>query len=221
MNGVHDLGGMQGFGPVEVEPAEPVFHADWEAVMYAAAGRLLNSGVLANLDEFRHGIERMDPARYLASSYYERWFASVTTLLDEHGLVTAAELDARAAALAADPALPVATGVPVQPSPGPGHRFRRPGAATPRFTPGDAVCTRLIQPRGHTRLPRYVRGKPGMIHLVHGPMVFPDTNAHGLGENPQTLYNVRFEAADLWGESAEEHTAVYIDLWESYLLPAV
>jgi len=97
--------------------------------------------------------------------------------------------------------------------------FIRETGATPRFAPGDAVLTREMHPHGHTRLPRYARGKRGVIHCCHGIHVFPDTNAHGRGEDPQPLYSVRFDARELWGESAEPNQAVHIDLWESYLLP--
>ena len=89
----------------------------------------------------------------------------------------------------------------------------------PRFAVGDRVITREMHPRGHTRLPRYARGKRGIIHLVHGIHVFPDTNAHGLGEMPQALYSVRFEARQLWGDTAEPNQWVHLDLWESYLEP--
>ena len=97
--------------------------------------------------------------------------------------------------------------------------FIRETGATPRFVPGDPVRTRAMHPHGHTRLPRYARGKRGVVHCCHGIHVFPDTNAHGEGEQPQPLYSVRFDARELWGESAEPNQAVHIDLWESYLLP--
>jgi nitrile hydratase beta subunit len=224
MDGVHDLGGMQGFGRVEREEHEPVFHARWEAevlaMMRAGGGR----GVY-NLDEFRHAIERMPPARYLAATYYEKWLDGITRLFLEKGVVTEAELTARTAFFEARPDAPASQALP---GPLPGRAPFNPGwtqevvretGVTPRFSPGDAVITRNMHPHGHTRIPRYARGKRGVIHSVHGVHVFPDSHAHGRGEAPQPLYSVRFEARELWGEDAEADQSVHLDLWESYLEP--
>ena len=224
MDGVHDLGGMQGFGPVEREENEPVFHAVWEAAVLAMqhAGR---SRGLFNIDEFRHGIERMAPAHYLRATYYEKWLEGITRVLVEKGVVGAEELAARRVFFEGKPDASSATTLPGPPpargasNPRWAEDFIRETGATPRFAPGDAVCTREMHPPGHTRLPRYARGKRGVVHLCHGIHVFPDTNAHGQGEQPQPLYSVRFDARELWGESAEPNQAVHIDLWESYLLP--
>jgi nitrile hydratase beta subunit len=224
MDGVHDLGGMQGFGRVEREEHEPVFHAHWEAevlaMMRAGGGR----GVY-NLDEFRHAIERMAPAAYLAASYYEKWLDGITRLFMEKGVVTEAEIEARTAFFVARLDAP-ATAAVAGPLPGrvpfnPAwtQEVVREMAVTPRFAPGDPVLTRNIHPRGHTRMPRYARGKRGVIHSVHGVHVFPDAHAHGLGEQAQPLYSVRFEARELWGEDAEPCQGVHLDLWESYLEP--
>jgi nitrile hydratase len=224
MDGVHDLGGMQGFGPVEREQNEPTVHAAWEAVVLAMqhAGRL---GLLYNIDEFRHGIERMAPAHYLRATYYEKWLEGMTRVLLEKGVVGAEELTARQAFFEQKPDAPAAAALP-GPRPARGASraaslmdFIRETGATPRFAPGDPVRTRAMHPHGHTRLPRYARGKRGVVHCCHGIHVFPDTNAHGEGEQPQPLYSVRFDARELWGESAEPNQAVHIDLWESYLLP--
>lgn len=220
MNGVHDMGGMHGFGPVVREENEPLFHAEWEArvraMMYATVGRVFN------LDEFRYGIEQMPPADYLRSSYFERWLATVEYNLIEKGVLTSAELDARTALLQQQPDATL-------PSPGSAESPWRDAPAipygpipeiAPRFAVGDAVVTRNQHPTGHTRLPRYTRGKRGVIYLVHGPEVFADTNAHGLGEQPQVVYSVRFAARELWGDAAEPDGTLNIDLWESYLEPA-
>ena len=223
MDGVHDVGGMHGFGPVEREQGEPVFHGAWEAAVLAmmrAGGR---HGVY-NIDEFRHGIERMDPAHYLASSYYEHWLDGITRIFLEKGVVGAEELAARTDFFRARPEAPAAAAVPGPLPPRVPHAewvqsAVREGQGTPRFAPGDPVLTRNFHPTGHTRLPRYARGKRGVIHAVHGVHVFPDTNAHGLGESPQPLYSVRFEGRELWGESAEPNQHVHLDLWEAYLLP--
>lgn len=225
MNGVHDLGGMQDFGRVEREDNEPVFHADWERRVYAIS-RAMRAAGLSNIDEGRHAIERMDPAEYLASSYYARWLTGRTQLLVEKGVIDESELekrtgffeehpDADATAAVSKQALAAMTPRPVLVDEG----YEREPVAPARFSPGDRVITRVTQPKGHTRLPRYARGKHGVIERLHGTHVFPDTNAHGLGEQPQPLYSVRFDAVELWGDTAEPRQTVNIDMWESYLLP--
>ncbi len=225
MNGVHDMGGMHGFGPIPIEPNEPVFHEPWEGRLYAlgAAGSL---GMFPNIDASRHALEKLPPAEYLASSYYERWLRRAELRLIEMGIITQAELGARVAHFEAhpnepsprraDPAIEALARRRFQRA-GPLHR---PDGAPPRFAAGDAVRTRNINPPGHTRLPRYARGKRGIIHIVHGSHDFPDTNAHGLGPQPQGIYSVRFEATELWGPDAEGRGCVHLDLWDSYLEPA-
>ena len=224
MNGVHDLGGMHGFGPIEREPNEPPFHADWEkAVLVMNLIGMIKR--LYNIDEFRHGVERMDPARYLTTSYYEHWLASVETLLVEKGVVGREELEARARHFERNPKAPlpnrrdpellarvmnvVRKGMAEKSEPDP----------SPRFKPGDGVVTRNWQPPGHTRLPGYARGHRGRIHAFHGVFILPDAHAHGRGRCPEPLYSVGFESGELWGDSAEPRERVFIDLWESYLHP--
>jgi nitrile hydratase len=217
MNGIHDLGGMHGFGPVEREPDEPPFHGPWEAAVVALMRAGMQGGVY-NIDEFRHGIERMDPAHYLRSTYFERWLDGITRLYLEKGVVTPAELAARGGGTVTR--AEAAPASPVSPSGrGPGSTFR-PATAPPRFAVGAPVVARTIHPSGHTRLPRYARGKRGVVAAHRGCHVFPDTHAHGLGEQPQHVYAVRFAARDLWGEAAEPNQSVYLDLWDSYLDPA-
>lgn len=222
MNGVHDLGGMHGFGPVPYEKDEPVFHAIWEGRLYGLR-RALAVPLFRSTDDFRYALERLEPARYLASSYYERWLAVVERALVEKGLVTAGEIEARTAHYQQDPEAPV----PRREDPQLVERaiaatyrrqsLDRENGAAPRFAVGDRVAARNVHPQGHTRLPRYARGKRGVIVRIHGIHDFPDTLALGLGANPQTVYSVRFEAGELWGESAEPNAAVYLDLWDSYL----
>ncbi|MCS6925600.1 MAG: nitrile hydratase subunit beta [Candidatus Binatia bacterium] len=219
MNGIHDLGGMTCFGPILREENEPVFHAPWERRVFAMT--MLTMGVVDTLDAFRHAIERMDPVHYLTSTYYEHWLAALETLLLEHGLVTAEELatgTVRTPVTSPRSPLPpeamvaiVRRGVPAN---------RPADQRTPRFRPGDQVIARNLHPIGHTRLPRYVRGKRGVIARVHGTFVYPDTNAHGGGEQPQPVYSVCFMARELWGPSAAERDRLYIDLWEDYLQEA-
>ena len=167
----------------------------------------------------------MRPADYLAASYYEKWLDGITRLFMEKGVVTEAEIEARTAFFDARRDAP-ATAALTGPLPGrvpfnPGwtQEVVRETGVTPRFAPGDPVITRNIHPRGHTRMPRYARGKRGVIHGVHGVHVFPDSHAHGLGEQPQPLYSVRFAARELWGADAEPSQWVQLDLWESYLEP--
>ncbi len=209
MNGVHDMGGMDGFGKVIREENEPVFHAAWEGRTIA----LVMSGIARSADEFRHAIERIPPARYLASSYYERWLAGAETLLIEHGIATREELIAKQGA-ATDP-YPIANAVPARgPSP---VKEKKP--SSPRFAKGDRVRARNINPNGHTRLPRYARGKVGVVARDWGVFVFPDTNAHQAGTKPQHCYSVAFDARQLWGKAANSRERVFIDLWEDYLDP--
>jgi len=224
MNGVHDLGGMQGFGPVAREPNEPVFHADWEKRVLAMNVAAMTQR-LYNVDEFRHGIERMGAAHYLASGYYEHWFAAVETLLIEKGVVKRIELDVRTAALGANPAAhprrdDPALSARLLHAVRAGSAAKSEAAPAPRFRAGDRVLTRNTHPAGHTRLPRYARGRHGAIERFHGVYTLPDAHAHGRGRQPQPLYSVRFEGRELWGESAEPGAWVYLDLWEGYLEPA-
>jgi nitrile hydratase len=217
MNGVHDMGGMDGFGPVVPEKNEPVFHADWERRMYALASSVTGAAQV-NIDEFRHAIERIPPARYLASSYYERWLAAAETLLVEHGVVTREELLAKQDA-SIDPAW-IANAVATR---GPAPVKDKSGSKPPRarFSKGDRVRARNLNPGGHTRLPRYARGKAGVIARDWGIFDFPDTNAHHAGTKPQHCYSVSFDALELWGKSAKANSRdrVLIDLWEDYLEP--
>jgi nitrile hydratase beta subunit len=227
MNGAHDMGGMHGFGPVVREENEPVFHAPWEKTVFMLSRATRVQGII-NIDESRHGIERMPPADYLAASYYERWLSSLERVLVEKGVVTQQELDARVALLQEQPdALlpqreqPELIAKLTAPASATTARaaYQRPGPAG-RFVEGDAIVTHNEHPTGHTRLPRYVRGKRGTIHAVRGNYVFPDTHAHGLGEQPQPMYTVAFDGDELWGPSSEPRERVYIDLWEPYLEPA-
>jgi nitrile hydratase len=223
MNGVHDLGGMHGFGAIRPRDHEDAFHADWERRVHALVLAARAQGIY-NIDESRHGIERMPPAEYLRAGYYERWLSSLETNLVDKGVLSQADIDRRTAQLQADASArvdrredPALAERVVRERLTPGEP-PRPGPS--RFRPGDRVVTRNVHPRGHTRLPRYARGKHGVIDRFHGIDTLPDASAHGRGPSPEPLYSVRFDAAELWGESAEPRQCVYIDLWESYLEPA-
>jgi nitrile hydratase subunit beta len=217
MNGVHDLGGMHGFGPVTRELNEPVFHSDWEKRVFAM--NLALARHVRNIDAFRHAIERMPPAQYLSVSYYEKWLCAMESLLVESGMVTREEL---ASGHAASPAPARATGSLSDGAHADSFdpdavklRFDRRIRA--RFKVGDRAVARNINPQGHTRLPRYARGKHGVVRYDQGVFAFPDTRAHGLGAKPQHVYTVSFEARELWGDDHKERASLYLDCWEDYL----
>ena len=216
MNGVHDMGGMHGFGPVEREPDEPVFHRRWEARLFALR-HAMGAWRKWNIDASRHERELIPPAEYLRMSYYERWLAGLVEQMIQAGLVTRSEVETGRPAAGTSKATPLLTAKDVPGMERKGGPSMRSVPTAPRLKPGDRVTARNMHPTGHTRLPRYVRGKPGVVQRVHGAHVFPDTNAHYQGEQPQYLYSVRFEGRDLWGDAAGPRDAVLLDLWESYL----
>lgn len=218
MNGVHDMGGMQNFGPIEREENEPVFHEPWEGRVWALR-QALKPWRKWNADASRYAGSMIPPADYLRMSYYERHAVALVELLVASGLATHAEIESGKAAPDSPKAIPPLTADRVPPAIAKGHPARRDVDVCPRFQVGQQVCARNIHPTGHTRLPRYARGKLGTIVRDHGVFVFPDTNAHFLGENPQHVYAVRFAARELWGEQAGPRDAVYIDLWDDYLEP--
>ncbi len=219
MNGVHDMGGMHGFGPVQAEADEPVFHAPWERRAFALTLAMARPGGWT-IDASRHARESLPPARYLGSSYYEIWLAALERLLVERGLVTAEELAAgrSSAPPAAVPGILRAEAV-AETLAG-GGPVERAAPAAARFAVGQPVQALNLNPTGHTRLPRYVRGRTGTVTYVHGCHVFPDKNAHGLGEQPHWLYGVAFAARELWGPEVPDGDVVQLDLWEPYLAPA-
>ena len=219
MNGVHDMGGMQDMGPIQYEKNEPVFHANWEARVRALA-HAMAAWRKWNLDADRYENELIPPSEYLRYSYYERWLAVLEALLVKHGLVTNAEIKTGVPAKGSPKSTPVLTVAGVPPLLALGVVASRDVPVAPHFKTGDRVRARNINPLGHTRLPRYARGKLGTIERDHGVFVFPDTNAQFLGEKPQHVYSVRFAARELWGEQAPSHDAVNLDLWDDYLEPA-
>lgn len=217
MNGVHDMGGMHGMGPIQPEHDEPVFHARWEGRVFAIV-RAMGAWGKWNIDASRHQRELIPPAEYLRMSYYEKWLAGLLELMVKKGLVTREEIaSGRASSSAPSGVRPALTAERVPLLTAKGSPANRAAHTAPLFQPGDIIRTRNINPVGHTRLPRYAREKRGVIDRVHGAFVFPDTNAAFQGENPQHLYSVRFSARELWGEQAAAQDCVYIDLWESYL----
>ena len=219
MNGVHDMGGMHGMGPVRYEKNEPVFHARWEARTFAL-NRAMGAWRKWNIDAGRHQIELIPAADYLRMSYYEKWFARLIELLVKSGLATRAEIERGKRARGSPKAKPALTAAQVSPMAARGASTKRNVPVAPRFQAGQRVRARNAHPAGHTRLPRYARGKLGTVDRDHGVFVFPDTNAHFLGEKPQHVYSVRFAARELWGEQAAARDAVYVDMWDDYLEPA-
>lgn len=220
MNGAHDLGGMHGFGPVEIERDEPVFHHEWERRAFAIT---LAAGYLGrwNIDQSRYAREQMPPAEYLATSYYEHWLFGVEQLLAQTGLLERSELEAR---IRGEPtgAEPVSGVHPllardVERTVRDPRSARRDEDVPPRYRVGERVLTKNLNPVGHTRLPRYARGKRGEIALDHGVWVFADQSGSGHGPVPQHCYSVRFTARELWGPDAPPNDVVHLDLWDDHL----
>jgi len=218
MNGVHDMGGMQGTGPVQAENSEPVFHERWEARTFALNVAMGTFGKW-NIDAGRHEIELIPAAEYLRMSYYEKWLERLVGLLAKTGLVSRAELDSGRPDAGSAKATPPLSADRVPALLAAGSLASRPIESPARFQVGQRVRARNIHPLGHTRLPRYARGKVGTIDCLRGAYVFPDSNAHFWGEQPQHVYSVRFPARELWGEQASARDAVYIDMWDDYLEP--
>jgi nitrile hydratase subunit beta len=219
MNGAQDLGGMMGFGRIGFEPDEPWFHAQWERRAFGITLAMGATGAW-NIDMARHARETLPPPEYLGSSYYEIWFKGLEKLVVGQGLVAPDEVASGQALSEPKPVPRVLKAADVRGALARGGPTDRTAEQPARFAPGDRVLARNMHPRGHTRLPRYARGKHGVIELVHGAFVFPDSNAHSQGENPQWLYTVRFSGRELWGEEADPTIVVSIDAWESYLEPA-
>lgn len=216
MDGIHDMGGMQGFGSVAIDPDEPVFREEWHSRAFAMG--VMSMGVSGtNLDAFRHALERLHPYDYLADGYYGRWLACAELLLTDSGVLAPGAVEARARKLMGEQA-----DEPNDPEPDkPVFERGGPGSLreiddTPAFSSGDRVRVKDLRTGGHTRLPGYVRGRAGVVTARRPSALLPDTNAHFQGENPQHVYTVEFDSTELWGDGAEP-AALRIDLFESYL----
>ena len=219
MDGIHDMGGMDGFGPIPIKNKEPVFHATWEARVWAM-NTALGAWGKWNIDAGRYTLEQLDPALYLSSSYYQRWLYRTENLLVDHGLVSREEIETPPAnrntkisrePLSLDDILTRQRNT---------RSARLNDDVAPRYHMGDQVRARNIHPKGHTRIPRYVRGRLGVIDRDHGVFIFPDTNAVFAGKRPQHLYSVCFTAREIWGTKAVVTDKIYVDMWDEYLEPS-
>jgi nitrile hydratase len=219
MDGVHDMGGMDGFGKVEPEANEPVFHAAWEGRVMAM-NRAMGATGAWNIDMSRFSLESLPPIDYLGSTYYRKWFLGLERRLLALGLIDAGEVASGHAQSAAKPLkrgpFKVADVERVMTR----GSFSRPAQGPARYKPGDRVRAKNMHPMAHTRLPRYVRGHVGTVERVHGSHVFPDSAAMGRGDDPQWLYTVCFRNRDLWGPDADPTVTVSIEAFEPYLDPA-
>ncbi len=216
MNGVHDMGGLQDFGPVRVEKNEPVFHADWERRIYGI-DRSLRAHGKWNLDAWRFEIESLPPVDYLRMTYYERWLQINCQLAVKHGLLTVSELASGKSDPGADKYKPALTEEIAMRKKGRSIPSSFDPSVAPRFEVGQRVRARNINPATHTRLPRYARGKVGLIALDHGVYLLPDSNAHFKGEKRQHVYSVSFSAREIWGQQAPEKDTLRLDLWDDHL----
>jgi nitrile hydratase len=201
MDGMHDLGGRQGFGRIRYTLDAPPFHEAWEVRANSLYVFAVRSG-LFNMDEYRHAIERMEPRHYLVASYYERSLTSLATLLVEKGIVTREELERRAEGI-----FPLAA---------PNGTGRTNVLTRERFKPGDRVHVRTDYVPGHVRMPGYIRGKTGVVVSESPAYPFPDAHAHALEAQDEPTYDVRFRSEDLWPDSADA-ALVYVGVFQSYL----
>jgi nitrile hydratase len=218
MDGIHDMGGMHGFGKVEPEPNEPVFHSEWEGRALALNRAMGYTGIWT-IDQTRYGIERLPPELYLSASYYKKWAIRLEKLVVEMGLADADEIEAGHALRPGKKLKRKLTAAEV-PNTLTRGSFSRPTNTQARFKPGDRVRTKNIHPQGHTRLPRYARDRVGVIEAIRGCHVFPDAAALDHGDDPQWLYTVLFEGRELWGPDSDPSLKVSIEAFEPYLEPA-
>lgn len=219
MNGIHDMGGMHGMGPIEREKNEPVFHARWEGRIFALR-RAMRPWPKFNGKSNRYHRELIPPEEQFRLSYHAKHLVSFSELLVESGFVTNEEILRGRPDRRSPRVMPPLKAEQVPAFLARGSSARRAVAVEPLFKTGQSVRARNINPAGHTRLPRYARGKKGTIDRDHGVFIFPDSNVAGLGEKPQHVYSVRFLARELWGEQASPRDSVYIDMWDDYLEPA-
>ena len=216
MNSGHDLGGMMGFGPIENDPSDPNFHADWEQRVFALTLAVGATGSWS-IDTSRHARESLPPHHYLSSSYYRIWLDGLEKLMLNAELVNEQEIEAGKQSVPAKAVKNVLTADKVMPAMMSGSPYDRESQTAQQFAVGETVKAKNMHPQTHTRIPRYVRGKTGVVDMIHGCHVFPDSNAQGLGEDPQWLYRVKFTASEIWGDEHSSKDMIFVDLWEPYL----
>jgi|tagenome__1003787_1003787.scaffolds.fasta_scaffold20971849_3 nitrile hydratase beta subunit len=214
-----DLGGRRGFGPVQIEQGEPVFHADWEASVIAGILATISAG-LYNVDQFREGIDELEPLSYLTLGYYRRWLHTLEVNCMQSGVFTAEELEARIQAIASGERMPpgandeIADGLRAliyESAP-----VARSAGSPPAFAVGDAVRGRVLEGARHSRIPLYAQGRRGVVIMVHPAFPDPDRSRRGEGEHAEHVYSVSFAGRELWPD-ADERSAIVVDLWESYV----
>ena len=217
MNGIHDLGGMDNFGPVKAEENEPVFHDDWERTIYSLTNALIPAGYFC-VDEIRRTVETIPPAQYLQAKYYEKWLYALEMIALEKDILTKEEImTGQSVRKEGGNVRPAVTKEMIE------YAMTNPIPVNldvdipAKFKAGDKIIAKNIHPLHHTRLPRYIRGKRGLVEHDHGIFLLPDTNAHGGPDSPQHVYTVRFTARELWGEEAPAKDSVCIDLFDDYM----
>lgn len=219
MNGVHDMGGLECFGPVNPDPNEPLFHADWEKQVLALTLAMGATGEW-NLDQGRFERESLPPSDYLSIGYYRIWLTALENLLVKNGLVTREELQLGRKQQPAKVVKAVLQAENVSTVLRKGSPVDRTVTTPSKFNVGDAVQVENQHKLTHTRLPAYIRGVTGVVHKCHGAHIFPDSHAHGMGEEPHWLYNIKFNSDDLWGTARKQSRWVHVDCWEPYLKTA-
>lgn len=218
MDGPHDLGGKEGFGPIDVNEEEEPFHHAWEGRMWGLAK--CTGAPDWTIDWWRHVRELTDPVDYLSRPYFDSWMQTQSAAFIDSGVFTLDELISGKSATPPDAQAKVLTKAEaIEANRSQATRFDRQIETAPAFATGDRVMTAAHGHSHHTRLPAYARGRPGVIHAHHGAHVFADESARG-NEVAQHIYSVMFEARDLWPEAGERKDRVYLDLWENYLEPA-
>ena len=217
MDGIHDMGGMQGLGEIRYEESEPIFHEPWEGRVYAMDTAMRAHGKWRGL---RAEIELIPASDYLRMSYYERWMTALIARIVKSGLATRAEIERGRADAGSARATPALTPEQAQEIPFRTPQTQQDVEITPRFQVGQRVRGRNIHPPTHTRMPKYTRSRVGTVERDRGVFPLPDTEIYFQDPKPQHVYMIRFTARELWGEGAPEQDKLYIDMWEDYLEPA-
>ena len=219
MNSIHDLGGMDNFGPINRDENEPVFRDDWERQIFALTIAAFPAGY-CNVDEMRRTTECIEPAVYLRAKYYQKWLLTLESIVIEKDMLTREELDAgRSIRTEGGNILPAVPIEMIQYAMSNPVSARVDEEVDPKFQVGDRILARNLNPMHHTRIPRFIRGKRGEIVQDHGVFLLADTNAHGGPDKPQHVYSVKFSACELWGEDAPAKDTVCIDLHDDYMDP--